>query len=619
MLLASCRLGNRSSSALCCFGLALCSLCMTMEMPAQQSTPTLQDRSQQASTLSITTREVLLDVVVTDRSGNAVPGLTASDFSVTEEGGPQRLTHLEEHHPMSAEDLARLKAAPALPPNTFTNFTPVQNSNALTVILLDALDTRLQAQMELRTQLIDALKHLQPGTPVAIFQIDTEMRLIQGFTSDPQVLVEAANSKRDRPSLRRPAPGTPDEYRYSQFGILRSGFQLMGHYLSGFPGRKNLIWLTGAIPQSDYIDPLGGSFGAAFRDDVTILGDNPEDLTDALTLSRVAVYPIDARGLMTPPQFEAGNRRGPSPNANLNFESAQASQQIQLDMIAKATGGKAYYNSNALKKEIAGIVNNGSNYYTLAYATSNTTWDGRFRHIKVTVDRPGLRVQYRQGYFAIDRALLEQRLLAAKQKEEKAEAATNSLAKEGSATGDSTPENAVAVAEHSWTGFEAAMQLGAIAPAEVVLTASLAMGDKVVKLDRGARLPADNYLEADYKEKPFRILVVQIHADAQALHLSRTPDGARQGTVETITIVYDETGDRVNSLTTSAVLNLSDAQYRKLLADGMRVRQEIAVPVKGNYFLRVGVHDLESDRIGALEIPVDQVRAGVSGQGLLQP
>jgi hypothetical protein len=51
----------------------------------------------------------------------------------------------------------------------------------------------------------------------------------------------------------------------------------------------------------------------------------------------------------------------------------------------------------------------------------------------------------------------------------------------------------------------------------------------------------------------------------------------------------------------------------------MRVRQEIAVPVKGNYFLRVGVHDLESDRIGALEIPVDQVRAGVSGQGLLQP
>jgi hypothetical protein len=140
-----------------------------------------------------------------------------------------------------------------------------------------------------------------------------------------------------------------------------------------------------------------------------------------------------------------------------------------------------------------------------------------------------------------------------------------------------------------------------------------------VKLDRGAPLPADNYLEADYKEKPFRILVVQIHADAQALHLSRTPDGARQGTVETITIVYDETGDRVNSLTTSAVLNLSDAQYRKLLADGMRVRQEIAVPVKGNYFLRVGVHDLESDRIGALEIPVDQVRAGVSGQGLLQP
>jgi VWFA-related protein len=619
MLVASCRLGNISSSALCCFGLALCSLSLTMATPAQQSTPTLQERSQQAPRLSITTREVLLDVVVTDRSGNAVPGLTASDFSVTEEGGPQRLTHLEEHHPMSAEDLARLKAAPALPPNTFTNFAPVQNTNASTVILLDALDTRLDAQMELRAQLIDALKHLQPGTPVAIFEIDMEMRLIQGFTSDPRVLVEAANSKRDRPSLLRAPPGTPDEYRNSRFVILRSGFELMGRYLAGFPGRKNLIWLTGAIPQSGYIDPLGGSVGASLRDDITILGDNPEDLTGSLTLSRVAVYPIDARGLMTPPQFEASNRQGPAPDANLHFAAEQASQNIQLDTIAKATGGKAYYNSNALKKEIAGIVNNGSNYYTLAYATTNKTWDDRFLHIKVTVDRPGLRVQHRQGYYAVDHAQLEQRLLAAKQKEEKAKAAASPLANEDSATGDSKPEKAAARAEHHSASFEAAMQLGGIAPTEVVLTASLAMGDKIVKLDKGAPLPTDNYLEADFKEKPFRTFIVQIQADAYALRLNRTPDGARQGTVETISIVYDEIGDMVNSLTTSAVLNLSDAQYRKLLVDGLRVKQEIAVPVKGNYFLRVGVHDLASDHIGALEIPVDQVRAGVSGQGLLQP
>jgi hypothetical protein len=161
------------------------------------------------------------------------------------------------------------------------------------------------------------------------------------------------------------------------------------------------------------------------------------------------------------------------------------------------------------------------------------------------------------------------------------------------------------------------MQLGAITPTEVIFTASLAMDDKVVKLDRESPLPADNYLEADYKTMPFRTYTVQIQADARALRLRRTADGARQGTVETVTIVYDQTGDRVNSLITTAALYLSEAQYRKLLADGLRVRQEIAVPVKGNYFLRVGVHDVASDRIGALEIPVDEVRTNVSGQGLM--
>jgi VWFA-related protein len=590
-----------------------------MKALPQQDAPALQARGQQSSTLSITTREVLLDVVVADKDGHPVSGLPASDFAVTEEGEPQHIAHLEEHHPIDAGDLARLKTAPALPPNTFTNFTPVENANASTVILLDALDARLQTQMELREQLIDAIKHLQPGTPVAIFQIDTEMRLIQGFTSDPRVLLEAAKSKRNMPSMLRPIPGTPDEYRISRFDILRRGFQLMGRYLAGYPGRKNLIWLTGSIPQSYYTDPLGGSFGMSFRDDLSILGDNPDDLTDALTLSRVAVYPIDARGLATPPQFAASENRGPAPNANLRFETAQASQHIQLDMIAQATGGKAYYNSNGLKEEIIGIVNNGSNYYTLAYATTNKTWDGRFRHIKVTVDRPGLRVQHRQGYYAVDRARQEQRLLAAKQKE-KARAAANHFAEEGeeeAATGEPPPPDAGALVKHPRGGFVAAMQLGAIAPTEVIFTASLAMDDKVVKLDKDSPLPADNYLEADFKTMPFHTCTVQIKADARALRLMRTADGRRQGTVEFATLVFDQTGDGVNSLLTTVSLNLSEAEYRKLLTDGLHARQEIAVPVKGNYFLRVGVHDIASDRIGALEVPVDEIHAGIADQGLM--
>jgi len=627
MFFSGSRHGSRPSAALGGFiALLLAHAALAQDAPAQTPQPS-QPASPQLPTISVTIREVLLDVVVTDGDGRPVTGLTAGDFSIKEEGDPQRLTHLEEHHPMGPDDLARLKSAPVLPPNTFTNFLPVANTNASTVILLDALDTSVQTQMELREQLIDYLKHMQPGTPIAIFQIDTGMHLIQGFSSDPQVLLDAAKSKRDMPSLQKPIHGTRDEYRRARLDILRTGFQMMGRYLAGFPGRKNLVWFTGGIPGSYLTDPLGSSFGRSFRDEFSILGDNPDGLMDALTLSRVAVYPIDARGLQPSPQFMASNNRRSSPGTMMRSGGAHDFQHMDLDYIAAQTGGRAYYNTNGLKQRLAYIVDNGSNYYTLAYATTNQTWDGKFRHIKVAVDRPGLQLQYRQGYYAVDRAKQEQRLLAAMQKK-KARSADNPFGEE-SAVPDaneeappadaSAPPPSGAVVPHPKGGLAAVMQLGAIPPTEVVFTASLAIDDAVQKLDKSAPPPPDNYLSPDFKGKPFRIFTLLINADARQFRLTRSADGVHHGTVEFATVVYDQTGNHVNSLMSTVVLDVSDPHYRELLASGLPVRQQIAVPVKGNFFLRIGVHDAASDHIGALEIPVDEVRPGVFGQGLQKP
>jgi VWFA-related protein len=602
----------------CFVAVALFSLPLKAQAPAQDPAQSQQAPGQPGATLSIAAREVLLDVVVTDHDGRPVTGLKPADFTIVEQGEPQRLTHLEEHHPMSGGDLARLQSAPPLPPNTFTNFSPVANTNSSTVILVDALDTQVQAQMELREQLIDYVKHMQPGTPIAIFQIDTEMRLIQGFTADPGVLLDAAKGKRDVPSLKKPIYGTREEYNRFRMGILRSGFQLMGRYLGGFPGRKNLIWLTGSIPGSWRNDPLGTSFGKSFHDDFTVLEDNPGDLMEALTLSRVAVYPIDIRGLQTLPQFQASTNGRPSPGAGARFERAQAFQHMDLDSLAEQTGGEAYYNTNGFRQVIGAIVSNGSNYYTLSYPTTNQTWSGQFRHIKVAVDRPDLLVQYRHGYYAYNRAKQEQRLLAAMEKR-KASAENSPFGDDQSADAeappaDSAPNNTGALITHPKGGFEATMQLGAIPPTEVIFTASLAESDKVEKLDKNAPLPADNFLEASYEDKPFRTYTVKIHADARALRLNREADGQRHGTVEFVTVVYDQIGNRVNSLITTAALNLSEASYRQLLKVGLPAEQQIAIPVKGNYFLRVGVHDVPSDHIGAVEIPVDEVHPGVAGQ-----
>ena len=59
---------------------------------------------------------------------------------------------------------------------------------------------------------------------------------------------------------------------------------------------------------------------------------------------------------------------------------------------------------------------------------------------------------------------------------------------------------------------------------------------------------------------------------------------------------------------TTINLDIDDAQYQDLLEHGITARHEIAVPAKGNYFLRLGVHDTVNDRIGSLEIAVDQVK-----------
>ena len=209
-----------------------------------------------------------------------------------------------------------------------------------------------------------------------------------------------------------------------------------------------------------------------------MLEEKPGNLTDALTLSRVSVYPIDILG----------------------------GHQIDLENIAEATGGKVYYYMNGFKQVVGAIVSNGSSFYTLAYSTTNQTWNGQFRRIKVTVDRPGLQVQYRHGYYAVDRAKQEKRLLAA-MAERKAKAASNPFGDDESQAPDatppastpvpvSTPSDTGALINHPKGGFEATMQLGAIPPTEIIFAVQLAVDDQ--KVDKNALLPANNYLEANF-------------------------------------------------------------------------------------------------------------------------
>ena len=418
--------GKRTFLAIAYFAFAICCAGQTQATqraqapqpqvgiaPGQTAAPVLTATPTGAPTLRVTAREVLVDVLVTNKEGQPVTDLKASDFSVTEQGAPQTIRRVDEHYPMPAADMNKLATTPALPPNTFSNYTPVRNTNAATVLLLDAMDSPINAQMVMRDQLIKYLKHMQPGPPIAIFQMDTEMRLIQGFTSDPKVLLAAAESKRDMPSMARPtaAPRTytyDSLYRRTLSENLRSGMRMLGAYLSAYPGRKNLIWFTGRVPMTI----MGLGFGSPFRDGLSVVGDpgdEASELTDVLTVNRVAVYPVDTLGLVAPGSaMNAGVPRPGAMRGGMMAPGSGVENHQNLDLVAEQTGGKAYYNTNDFTRVITDVINTGSSYYTIAYATTNTKWIGEFRQIKVAVDKPDVHLQHKEGYYAYNLDAREQ-------------------------------------------------------------------------------------------------------------------------------------------------------------------------------------------------------------------
>jgi len=146
------------------------------------------------STLKITARAVVVDVIVTDSLGKAVTGLPRDSFTVMEQGKPQTISFFEENGtaiPAHTVDM------PMLPPNTFTNLSPFPQPPAVNVLLLDSLNTRMENQSVVHSQVLKFLKSAKPGTRSAIFTMGLGLHFIQGFNDDPAVLAAALNNKKN--------------------------------------------------------------------------------------------------------------------------------------------------------------------------------------------------------------------------------------------------------------------------------------------------------------------------------------------------------------------------------------------------------------------------------------
>jgi len=401
----------RIPSLLCCVLLSGVSLLLG-QTPAAKS----PSEGEAAATIKANTRVVLLSVVVTDPAGKPVHGLKAQDFTVLEDGKAQQIRGFEERGP---DTTARPAAALNLPPNTYTNYVSATEPGAANILLFDRLNTEGQSLANARQQMLLYLSKLPPKTRIALFTLDWELHLVHGFTDDSRELIEAAQklSSSSHPMFRNARDVSESIAMAKEVGVTANPKMfasvvtfLWGEYqtkaesrtlvtmralnqlartMAVYPGRKNLIWISGGLP----FDPT--STDPQLRKTATLLA-----------ATQMAVYPIDVGGVKY--MGATGATRGSEAFSLIeDYETTSGqgdeahAQRDTMINLAALTGGHAYFNRNDLQETISDGVNAGSSYYTLAYRPENNNWNGKFRKVTVKALPATAKVQCRPGYYAV--------------------------------------------------------------------------------------------------------------------------------------------------------------------------------------------------------------------------
>jgi len=413
----------QSRSAAC--HLAIC--VFLLGVPSGAPAGVSQDASLPAPTLRVSTHLVLLDVVVTDKTGKPMTGLSSDDFTVKESGKPQKISFF------TAPTQTVAPLAPALPPGVYSNAPAYRTAGGPpTVIVLDAANTQYRDQAFARLQMLKFVSNqYKPGQRIAIFTLTNKLSLVQDFTDNPDVLraalekmrgTETELSKASAPALETPQTAPPAGLQFaslqvqSAFSALRrfqevelqyekdrrteatlAAMRSLNRVLGGLPGRKNIIWLTAGFPfslipeqdDSHRSEIMMRSLHERIPPNLTENYEYAEKIREVaaqMATSQVAIYPVDVRGLAVSPR-----------------EDPVSNQQTMRE-IAEETGGRAFINRNDIDDGVALVLRDHSATYTIGYYPQNKNFSRNYRSINIKLSRPGLETAYRRGYYAIDPA-----------------------------------------------------------------------------------------------------------------------------------------------------------------------------------------------------------------------
>jgi VWFA-related protein len=527
--------------------------------------------------LEVTTRLVEVNVIVNDKHGNPVTGLKKEDFVLLDNKIPQEIQvfSVETNLPTAPP------SAPAAP-DTYSNQLRQNATPAnVTLILLDALNTEFADQALTRKQVLRFLEQLRPQDRVALYWLGNNLYVLNDFTSDVASLREALGHSKgetnrdlqesnvDYMSTNSPNRSLPQGVpagQTSSRGALRLAFDqrvanestknrvrlttaaliAIAHHLGSLRGRKNLVWVSGIFPLSlgqekfdlNWTNDTGGG---SFSGEIA-------RAAEALTDAGVAVYPVDARGLMgssltaagdysdaPPPEFSGeGNEHLPSRVTPGNLET--------MNTLAERTGGKAFYGSNNLAEAIRRAMDDSRATYTLGFYPAGVKWDGAFHRIKVKVKTRAAEVRARTGYFAL-------------------------------------PDSAKTLPESLET---------------IVSQTAISQLDATAIGLRVHIQPASSSTE--------QALNVDLHLDLQDIHMKEN-NGVWTTTLQTIFLQLDNRGEIIQDLDEMLQVTLPPAAYALAWREGLKNTRHVPI-LPGASRLAIFLRDPSNDNLGSLSISI---------------
>lgn len=359
---------------------------------------------------------VLVNVSVRDNNGNPVRDLTPEDFTVLEDNKPQRVatfdiedTHNTPQIPMQQVNLLSTpaKTAGAAASARAAGAHDSEIKDRRLIILFFDLSSMQPDEIERSSSAAqDYLnRQMQPADLVSIVSLGNTITVNRDFTSDRDKLASVLQSFNvgagagfDLGSAGT-TEGTPDtaqsftvdDTEYNIFNTDRrlQALRAVAEQVAGVPQKKSLIYFSSGMQRTGI--------------------ENQSELRAAINsavMANLSIYTLDIRGLQPlPPGGEAQNAslRGTSAysgRSQLNALDSNFQTQETLVTLASDTGGKAFLDSNDFGRVFKGVQEDTSMYYLLGYHSTNSARDGKFRRITVRVNRPGVKIDFRSGYYA---------------------------------------------------------------------------------------------------------------------------------------------------------------------------------------------------------------------------